>query len=341
MAWISGGALVAGTAPDQLPRIADEEMPGEQVILKGFYIDVHPYPNEEGAIPLSNVTQAEAQALCAEAGKRLCSELEWERACKGPDNHIYEYGDAYRSDRCGTGSAAALRPSGLRVACRSEFGVRDMHGGIWEWTDSPWGRGTNSALVALRGGNSTTGELVGRCANAISRRPDDKSGTIGFRCCSGPRNPAEVVLSIRRGQKLELRERVDRRLAQELIRLVPDSAEVDPKSFVADRMWLWRPIANDELVAMNGCSGIARDPRCGVLVARLSLDRPKVLVWASSGRRLPSLHAEKDARAVWLLSVDYQGRFTRRIGYAYGQVSAGPIERRVPDPPKPTRRKRR
>ena len=31
-----GGALVAGTAPDTLPRIADEEMSGEQVILKDF-----------------------------------------------------------------------------------------------------------------------------------------------------------------------------------------------------------------------------------------------------------------------------------------------------------------
>ena len=84
MVFIPGGALVAGTPPEKLPRIADEEMPGEQVILKGFYIDVFPYPNEEGAIPLTNLSEPEAEGLCAELGKRLCTELEWERACKGP-----------------------------------------------------------------------------------------------------------------------------------------------------------------------------------------------------------------------------------------------------------------
>ena len=53
MVWIPRGPLVAGTPEGSLPRVADEEMPGEQVILKGYYIDVFPYPNEEGAIPLS------------------------------------------------------------------------------------------------------------------------------------------------------------------------------------------------------------------------------------------------------------------------------------------------
>ena len=46
MVWIPPGALVAGTPPDGYPRLADEEIPGEQLILSGFYIDVYPYPNE-------------------------------------------------------------------------------------------------------------------------------------------------------------------------------------------------------------------------------------------------------------------------------------------------------
>ena len=86
MVWVPAGALVAGTPPEQLPRIADEEMPGEQVVLQGFYIDIFAYPNEEGAIPKTNVTHAAGGELCAEQGKRLCTELEWERACKGPQN---------------------------------------------------------------------------------------------------------------------------------------------------------------------------------------------------------------------------------------------------------------
>ena len=85
MVWIEAGALIAGTSPDQLPRIADEEMPGVQVVMHGFYIDQYPYPNESGAIQTTNVTRDEARSRCELIGKRLCTELEWERACKGPN----------------------------------------------------------------------------------------------------------------------------------------------------------------------------------------------------------------------------------------------------------------
>src|SRR6185312_7258602 len=93
MVWIPPGVLIAGTPLDRLPRVADEEMAGEQVVMHGFYVDVFPYPNEAGAIPTTNITQDEALGLCAAQGKRLCTELELERACKGPENQTYEYGD--------------------------------------------------------------------------------------------------------------------------------------------------------------------------------------------------------------------------------------------------------
>jgi hypothetical protein len=112
MVWIRR-ARVAGTPKNLLPRIADEEMEGEQVVLDGFFISIFPYPNEEAAIPLASVTQEQAKGLCEKRGQRLCTELEWERACKGPDNHIYEYGYHYRADICGTESAHA--PVGLRL----------------------------------------------------------------------------------------------------------------------------------------------------------------------------------------------------------------------------------
>ncbi|HSC87604.1 MAG TPA: SUMF1/EgtB/PvdO family nonheme iron enzyme, partial [Polyangiaceae bacterium] len=100
MAFIPPGALVVGTPRDKRPRRPDRELPGEQVMLEGFYIDQLAYPNEEGAIPLTNVTRDEAELLCHERDKRLCSELEWERACKGPDNRTFEYGESYRESTC-------------------------------------------------------------------------------------------------------------------------------------------------------------------------------------------------------------------------------------------------
>jgi hypothetical protein len=344
MAFIPPGALVAGTPPDSLPRIADEEMPGEQVILKGFYIDIFPHPNEEGAIPLTNVTQTEASGLCIEQGKRLCTELEWERACKGPENTSYEYGDRYRPDACGTGSTPGLRPSGLRVGCRSEFGVRDLHGGVWEWTSSAWGRGSTRQLVTVRGGNAPSGELVGRCANAMGRPSESKAGSVGFRCCAGVKNPAEVVFDVvRGGARLEHGTSIDKKLARRLIELFPDEArkETGGREFHMDRRWTWRPIGNEELVVMGGCSGIAQRPACGIIVARMVLDRPKVLTWASSGHWSPVLHTDVDARDVWLFGGDDLGSFRRLIGYVWGRINVGPKERRIPKLPKKSKEKKK
>jgi hypothetical protein len=343
MVFIPPGALVAGTPPDVYPRIADEEIPGEQVILKGFYIDVFPYPNEDGAIPLTNVNQSEARGLCEEQGKRLCTELEWERACKGPKNSRYEYGDRYRPERCGTGAPPAMRPSGFKVGCASEFGARDLHGGIWEWTGSPWGRGVERELGALRGGNAPSGELVGRCANAIGRPPSTESGTIGFRCCAGPRNDAEVVLQVERGKKLEFLQGVDKKLAKALAAQLPDEAKQElgnVERFVFERSWIWRPIGNEELRIIGGCSGLGTEPNCGIVIARIHLDRPTLVSWASSGHWAPTLHGDIDPRDLWLFGGDQLGQFKRRVAYVWGKMSVGPKERRMPKPPKKKKKKK-
>jgi len=324
MVWIPRGPLVAGTPEGSLPRVADEEMPGEQIILKGYYIDVFPYPNEEGAIPLTNVSQGAAGVLCEERSKRLCSELEWERACKGPDNRRYEYGENYRAERCGTGAVPVMRPTGIRVSCRSDFGVRDLHGGAWEWTASNWSRGTSSGLVSVRGGNSPDGELVGRCANARGERPGNASGTIGFRCCAGQPNPVEVVLDIKRGANLELLRRIDKPQLTQILDLLPPSAsaELGPRTrfSVVDHQWLWRPIGNEELYATRVCSGLGRRPACGVAISRNLLGRPSLLAWASSRHWLPSVDTDRDPRDLWMIGGDETGTYQRLIQYRFGRV---------------------
>lgn len=332
MVFIPSGALVVGTPPDRYPRLADEEVAGEQVIVPSFYIDEYAYPNEEGAIPLTNVTRDDAAKLCEERSKRLCAELEWERACKGPDNHTYEYGDRYRADVCATGSAPALRPSGIRVGCRSDYGIWDMHGGGWEWTQSAFRRGTTGELVSVRGGNAPAGELVGRCANAIGRPSDVKSPSIGFRCCAGSGNAPDVELAIRHPRKLEARERLDTGLVPELVKVLPDDARAALSrhgTITPDRMWTWWPAGNDELTLLSLCAGAGRRALCGVLIARVVLGKPNALVWAEGGTWQPMLHAENDPRDVWLLGGDDPGAFRRRISYLWGRVSVGPRERRI------------
>jgi sulfatase modifying factor 1 len=331
MGWIPPGALVAGTPLGVLPRVADEEMAGEQVILKGFFMSVYPYPNEEGAIPLGNVTEEQAKGLCEERHQRLCTELEWERACKGPDNHLYEYGDRYRADVCGTGTEPRMLPSGLRVACRSDFGVRDMHGSLLEWTGSPWGRGRKEGLVTVRGGNAPAGEVAGRCANAMGRAATSKAPSIGFRCCAGPENEAKVELHVDRKTPLEARD-LSAVLARRLEAALPDDARAElrrDESFHAARAWLWHPIGNEELVVAGGCTGEHRGRGCGVVVARLVLGEPVALAWAGSGRYVPSLKLENDSRYLWVYGGDERSHYRRLLTYAWGRVVEGEIQRNV------------
>jgi formylglycine-generating enzyme len=344
MAWIPPGALVAGSPPDARPRIADQEMRGEQVILKGFYVDLYPYPNEEGAIPRTNVTQAEAGELCQAQGKRLCTELEWERACKGPENRAYEYGDRYQASRCETGQSPKLVPSGLHAGCVSDYGVHDLHGGVWEWTSSPWGRGDSTGLVAVRGGNAVAGEVSGRCANAAQRRPTDQDSLLGFRCCGGPTNAAEVSLRVARGRNLELRDRLDKKLATELARVLPDEARAElgnSGEFRFDRLWIWRPTGNEELQVAGGCAGLGTRPACGVLIARTVLDRVVPLSWVSSGHWVPIVQGDVDARDLWLFGGDQLGQFRCLLGYRFGDILVGSRERRVPKPDKEKKKKRK
>lgn len=331
MVFIEGGALVAGSSPDIIPRRPDREPAGEQVILRGFYIDIFAYPNEQGAIPLANVSQPQASNLCEKEGKRLCTELEWERACKGPLNNTYSWGNDYRPEVCRTGSAITGRPAGLLVGCRSAFGMRDTHGGLFEWTMSRWQRPGNESDVAVRGGNGTFGNLFARCANVESRSPKQRSPEVGFRCCAGPVNAAEVVLDRRPAEPLTRVERIDRAMVDRLAtRLPPDAfKDLGTKQVDAVMRFVWYPVPNERIELLMVC-GRAHYPRfCGLMVARETAGQPAVLGWAATGYMASKIHRDHNARDLWLLGSDDYGQFKRLVRYAWGAVEVGPRERLI------------
>jgi formylglycine-generating enzyme len=330
MAWISAGPLRAGTPAGRTPRVADEEMAGTLVEMGGFHIDLLPWPNEPNAIPTSNVSRDEAEQLCASKGKRLCTELEWERACKGPENTTYEYGDVYRKDVCGTGVAleqASRRPTGEHAQCKSGFGVSEMHGGVWEWTSSGWGRGSRDAAQGvLRGGNSLAGELVGRCSNAIARSTTKKSPTMGFRCCAGPKNPVEVTLDLQGTPGLTVTAAAAAMpwSAALAAAVNNDSPSIEPKSL---RAWTWIPVANEVLVIATGCTEPPKG--CGLVVARPGGDggAGEVLASVATGKDLPEVARNGSARHVRLRALDVRGVYSRDVTYLYGRVDLSDAKR--------------
>jgi formylglycine-generating enzyme required for sulfatase activity len=339
MVWIPPGEFRAGTPPNKTPRVAEEELPGTRVALGGYYIDVLPFPNEAGAIPTLNVSREDAAHMCESKGKRLCSELEWEHACKGPADAAYEDGDVYHPATCAMGmpsEQAARRPSGEQLACKSGFGVSDMHGGAWEWTDGPWGRGSSRDLGVLRGGNAMAGEIAGRCANALARLAKGKSPTMGFRCCAGPKNDVKVELALQTGTALER----SMKTAELTAPLLPFARRTwAPASdarhvFAFVHAFVWRPVPNEELLIASGCAKDLPHPRCGVLVERMASDldvedrrAAASLAQIDTGFVATEVAEVGDARHLRVKGVDAVSAYLRDLTYAYGRVEIGEIRR--------------
>ena len=334
MTWIPPGVLLAGTPPERLPRVADEEMAGEQVMMHGFYADIYPYPNEAGAIPTTNVSQADARALCEAAGKRLCTELELERACKGPDNTTYEYGEVYKAPVCGTGVARSLIPNGFNAACASPFGVHDLHGGVWSWTASLWKRDASKAgLVSVRGGNAVTGELVGRCANGRGVKADARREDIGVRCCAGEPNSFEVVLQVTRGEPLHWQP-PDDHVSPELEKILPEeivaalSGRKTDDHFKIERVWIWHPLGNEEIVVGGGCAHPGEHALCGIIIGRMRAGAASRLAWVPTDWWQPTLGEGESARELYLHGGDRNGAFRKKVSYAWGRIALGEKERK-------------
>jgi len=331
MAWVPPGTLVAGTPADRVPRVADAELAGEAIELGGFFIDVFNYPGEVAGIASSGVSFVEAQAICERQGKRLCSELEWERACKGPNNHVYEYGDRYDHAICGTGTVGGVPPSGANARCVSGFGVHDLHGGVWNWTASLWGRGASGKPRVVRGGDGADGELVGRCANGRPQRQGQSVADIGVRCCAGRPNHAEVTLSVVRGPVLAF-ERPTAETARALAALVPVEAlrkttkGRSHASFTIERTWWWRPVANERLRIGGGCARHPRHDDCGLVVARG--DGATRLAFVSTDWWIPEVAEHPEVRKLFVRGGDIGGAYRRAMEYRWGRLVVGDKERK-------------
>jgi sulfatase modifying factor 1 len=271
------------------------------------------------------VSRDEAATLCESKGKRLCSELEWERACKGPDNARYEYGATYDPHVCGT-DRAAVRPSGELTACRSGFGVREMHGGPREWTDSPWNRASapraDAATGVVRGGNDAAGEVATRCAYARSMAPASRSPTTGFRCCAGPRNDAEVQLAVHSGVPFQKAEHTTRDSPPlDALGGTACGPPLSPTPCFLSRAWIWRPVPNVELSLAGGCIGHDPTARCALAVTRTIADRTDTLAQIDTGREIPEVVLVEGAeRRIRVRGADLHGQFFREVIFSYGRV---------------------
>jgi serine/threonine protein kinase len=160
--------------------------------MDGYLIDMFEFKNVKGALPVYNVNHIEAKAFCESVNKRLCSDLEWEKACKGPQNNVYSYGDTYDEEFCGAGVEDPYK-SGAKADCKSRWGVFDMSGSFREWTDSPPNGKQNRRIV--KGGLKSNPIRGTRCAMTTDEGNAFKDTSLSFRCCrdadAAPIKPAD------------------------------------------------------------------------------------------------------------------------------------------------------
>jgi formylglycine-generating enzyme required for sulfatase activity len=183
MVLIPAGPTIYGPN-DEKAAAGSEKDGGQRINMKAYCIDRYEYPNEAGEAPLRSATWLEAQDQCGKRGKRLCSEHEFEKACRGPSGASrYAYGDGYAAKVCP--SSDQDYNLGQYADCVSGFGVNDMSGGVFEWSGSPASGDQSKDDKVLRGGMSSEGgEASSRCTFRRRLSAVKSSREVGFRCCA-------------------------------------------------------------------------------------------------------------------------------------------------------------
>jgi sulfatase modifying factor 1 len=90
--------------------------------------------------PVVGVDYWDAYAYASWVGKRLPTELEWEKAARGTDGRLYPWGNTWDPSRCNWGPAPGLVRTLVPVDSmpegQSPYGCFHMLGNAAEWTDS-------------------------------------------------------------------------------------------------------------------------------------------------------------------------------------------------------------
>lgn len=219
MVAIPTGAFVMGSPLHERGRNFSES-PRREVVVPAFAISVSEVTNaqwraclqdkgcggyeptysgsERANYPVISVSWRDARAYAEWLSKktgatyRLPSEAEWEYAARAGSNTPYWWGDTANRKQASYGPFGQTKP--VRSYPANPFGLYDVHGNVWEWTEDCWNNSYVDApkdgsawstgdceFAPLRGGswNSLANNL--RAANRKRSRRDGRGLNAGFR----------------------------------------------------------------------------------------------------------------------------------------------------------------
>lgn len=215
MRAVPTGHVLLGSAPGTPGRNPALEADLLAHAVDTFEIDRLPYPNDPAQPPLTGLNRAQAESKCAEHGKRLCTELEWERACKGDTARTYA-----------TGAELPMAQCRALDACQSPLGVASMGSALREWTgsDEAGGIGHPMRTAAVRGAGPAEPLAARRCGARAGATPESSAEDLGFRCCRSPLPPAKAPYPVEPKRPLVYELGADDAAVREVLREVPELA---------------------------------------------------------------------------------------------------------------------
>ena len=222
MAELAGGSFTMGTPFDEAARSGDELAPRTAQTPARFALSTTEITFKQwdacvaeggcngyrardpgwgrGDRPVVNVSIDDARAYAAwltlRTGQayRLPTEAEWEYAARAGANGPFSFNGSLTTARANyhgryayNGPAGQYRQRSTPAASfeANAFGLHDMHGNVWEWTDDCWS--TDAAPAAdcsqfvLKGGAWNTGGWRLRAGHRIAGAASERDFDKGFR----------------------------------------------------------------------------------------------------------------------------------------------------------------
>lgn len=155
------------------------------------------YPEGWANKPVTWVSVEDARAYAAWAGKRLPHEWEWQYAAQGTDERLYPWGNEWNAEAVPVPDKSRTMRGpddvGAHPKGASPFGVEDLVGNVWQWTEEFQDEHTRGGI--LRGGSyyQPQGSIwyfpqaykLTEHGKLLMMAPSkDRSGGLGFRCAT-------------------------------------------------------------------------------------------------------------------------------------------------------------
>ncbi|MEZ4460612.1 MAG: bifunctional serine/threonine-protein kinase/formylglycine-generating enzyme family protein [bacterium] len=196
-----------------------EELPQREIHVSAFFVDRLPVtvaqyrtflqatgqvpvegwerhnPVDQPDWPVVYVTWDEAKAYADWAGKRLLTEVEWEKAARGTDGRIFPWGNQLPNHDLACFASESRESVSAHPAGASPYGCMDIVGNAFEWVNDWYNRdyyalapdvdpkGPNQgSKKVLRGGSFVHEAFALRVATRGRYAPHERRANHGFRC---------------------------------------------------------------------------------------------------------------------------------------------------------------